>query len=121
MSVPNKSEFNQLSLEQYLKNYFGYDSFRLGQKEIIETALQQKDLLIIMPTGGGKSLCFQLPALLKLGLTIVVSPLISLMQDQVESLQDNGIAATFLNSTLSLTETRRRETCLLYTSPSPRD
>lgn len=124
MSVPKKSEFNQLSLEQHLKNYFGYDSFRLGQKEIIETALQQKDLLIIMPTGGGKSLCFQLPALLKLGLTIVVSPLIALMQDQVESLQDNGIAATFLNSTLSLTETRRRETNiiqgkikLLYVAP----
>ncbi|MEB3341745.1 DNA helicase RecQ [Okeania sp.] len=124
MSVPNQLEFTQPSLEQYLKNYFGYDSFRPGQKQIIETALQQKDLLIIMPTGGGKSLCFQLPALLKSGLTIVVSPLISLMQDQVESLQDNGIAATFLNSTLGLTETRRRETDimqgkikLLYVAP----
>jgi len=124
MSVPNKSQLNQISLEQHLKNYFGYDSFRPGQKEIIQTALQQKDLLIVMPTGGGKSLCFQLPALLKTGLTIVVSPLISLMQDQVESLQDNGIAATFLNSTLGLTETRRRETNimqgkikLLYVAP----
>ena len=124
MSVSNQSEFNQPSLEQHLKNYFGYDSFRPGQKQIIQTALQQKDLLIIMPTGGGKSLCFQMPALLKPGLTIVVSPLISLMQDQVESLKDNGIAATFLNSTLDLTETRRRTTDiilgkikLLYVAP----
>ncbi|MDE5072068.1 MAG: ATP-dependent DNA helicase, partial [Trichodesmium sp. St16_bin4-tuft] len=124
MSVSNQSEFNQPSLEQHLKNYFGYDSFRPGQKQIIQTALQQKDLLIIMPTGGGKSLCFQMPALLKPGLTIVVSPLISLMQDQVESLKDNGIAATFLNSTLDLTETRRRATDiilgkikLLYVAP----
>ncbi|NES08080.1 MAG: ATP-dependent DNA helicase RecQ, partial [Okeania sp. SIO2F4] len=124
MSVQKQSKLNQLSLEQHLKNYFGYDSFRPGQKQIIETALQQKDLLIVMPTGGGKSLCFQLPALLKPGLTIVVSPLISLMQDQVESLQDNGIAATFLNSTLGLNETRKRETDimqgkikLLYVAP----
>ncbi len=124
MPVQNKAEFNQLSLEQHLKNYFGYDSFRPGQKQIIETALQQKDMLIVMPTGGGKSLCFQLPALLKPGLTIVVSPLISLMQDQVESLQDNGIAATFLNSSLGATETRKRETDimqgkikLLYVAP----
>ncbi|MGB3507784.1 MAG: DNA helicase RecQ [Microcoleaceae cyanobacterium] len=124
MSVLNQSEFTQLSLEKHLKNYFGYDSFRPGQRQIIETALQQKDLLIVMPTGGGKSLCFQLPALLKPGLTIVVSPLISLMQDQVESLQDNGIAATFLNSSLGATETRKRETeiiqgkvKLLYVAP----
>ncbi len=124
MPLEKQSKSNQLSLEQNLKNYFGYDSFRPGQKEIIETALKQKDLLIIMPTGGGKSLCFQLPALLKPGLTIVVSPLISLMQDQVESLEDNGIAATFLNSTLGLTETRKRETDimqgkikLLYVAP----
>ena len=124
MSVTNPSELNQLSLEQHLKNHFGYDSFRPGQKQIIQTALQEKDLLIIMPTGGGKSLCFQMPALLKSGLTIVVSPLISLMQDQVESLKDNGIAATFLNSTLGLTETRKRETDiiqgkikLLYVAP----
>ncbi|NEP40681.1 MAG: DNA helicase RecQ [Okeania sp. SIO2H7] len=124
MSVQNQTKFNQPSLEKHLKNYFGYDSFRPGQKQIIETALQQKDMLIVMPTGGGKSLCFQLPALLKPGLTIVVSPLISLMQDQVASLQDNGIAATFLNSSLGLTETRKRETDimqgkikLLYVAP----
>lgn len=113
MPVQNQSGFPQASLEKHLKNYFGYESFRPGQKQIIETALQQKDLLIVMPTGGGKSLCFQLPGLLKPGLTIVVSPLISLMQDQVESLQDNGIAATFLNSSLGVTETRKRETDII--------
>ncbi|HSF76744.1 MAG TPA: DNA helicase RecQ, partial [Microcoleus sp.] len=102
-----------LSLEQALKHFFGYDSFRPGQQEIVEAALQKRDMMIVMPTGGGKSLCFQLPALLKSGLTVVVSPLIALMQDQVEALQDNGIGATFLNSTLSTQETRSRETAIL--------
>ncbi|AFZ10249.1 ATP-dependent DNA helicase RecQ [Oscillatoria nigro-viridis PCC 7112] len=102
-----------LSLEQALKHFFGYDSFRPGQQEIVEAALQKRDMMIVMPTGGGKSLCFQLPALLKPGLTVVVSPLIALMQDQVEALQDNGIGATFLNSTLSTQETRSRETAIL--------
>ena len=101
------------SLRQALKKYFGYDSFRDGQEEIISQALANRDLLVIMPTGGGKSLCFQLPALLKKGVTIVVSPLISLMQDQVTSLQDNGIAATFINSTIDLAEVRRRENDIL--------
>ncbi|MEG3858483.1 DNA helicase RecQ [Microcoleus sp. herbarium12] len=101
------------SLEQSLKHSFGYDSFRPGQREIVEAALQQRDMMIVMPTGGGKSLCFQLPALLKPGLTVVVSPLIALMQDQVEALQDNGIGATFLNSTLSALETRSRQTAIL--------
>src|SRR4028118_2408071 len=101
------------SLEEALKHFFGYDTFRLAQRQIIEEALQDRDLLIIMPTGGGKSLCFQLPALLKPGLTIVVSPLIALMQDQVDALQDNGIGATFLNSSLSSQETRSRETAIL--------
>ncbi|MEG4487889.1 DNA helicase RecQ [Microcoleus sp. D2_18a_B4] len=102
-----------LPLEQALKHFFGYDSFRPGQQEIVEAALQKRDMMIVMPTGGGKSLCFQLPALLKPGLTVVVSPLIALMQDQVEALQDNGIGATFLNSTLSSQETRSRETAIL--------
>jgi ATP-dependent DNA helicase RecQ len=101
------------SLENALKNYFGYDYFRPGQKEIVQQALAHQDLLIIMPTGGGKSLCFQLPALLQPGLTIVVSPLISLMQDQVDSLRDNGIGATFLNSSLSFQEIRHRENEIL--------
>ncbi|HBL12113.1 MAG TPA: DNA helicase RecQ [Cyanobacteria bacterium UBA11162] len=101
------------SLEEALKHFFGYDSFRLGQGQIIEEALQNRDLLIIMPTGGGKSLCFQLPALLKPGLTVVVSPLIALMQDQVDALQDNGIGATFLNSTLNWEDVRSRETAIL--------
>lgn len=101
------------SLESALKHFFGYDTFRPGQKEIIEAALQNKDLLTIMPTGGGKSLCFQLPALLRDGLTIVVSPLIALMQDQVDSLQDNGINATFLNSTLEYEERRSRQIAIL--------
>ncbi len=105
------SSFN--SLEAALKHFFGYDRFRVGQKEIIEDAIAGKDLLIIMPTGGGKSLCFQLPALLKSGLTIVVSPLIALMQDQVDALQDNGIGATFLNSTLSYEEERSRQQAIL--------
>ncbi|MEG4211856.1 DNA helicase RecQ [Microcoleus sp. S13_B4] len=102
-----------LPLEQALKHFFGYDSFRPGQQEIVEAALQKRDMMIVMPTGGGKSLCFQLPALLKPGLTVVVSPLIALMQDQVEALQDNGIGATFLNSTLSSQETRSRESAIL--------
>ena len=101
------------SLEAALKHYFGYDSFRLGQQQIIEQALQNQDLLIVMPTGGGKSLCFQLPALLKKGLTIVVSPLIALMQDQVEALQANRIGATFLNSSLNFDQVRSREQAIL--------
>ena len=101
------------SLESALKHFFGYDTFRPGQKKIIEAALQNKDLLTIMPTGGGKSLCFQLPALLRKGMTIVVSPLIALMRDQVDALQDNGINATYLNSTLEYDERRSRQIAIL--------
>jgi ATP-dependent DNA helicase RecQ len=97
------------NLEQALKFYFGYDNFRPGQRQIIEVALENRDLLVVMPTGGGKSLCFQLPALVKKGVTIVVSPLIALMQDQVDALRKNGIAATFLNSSLNSYKVRSRE------------
>lgn len=109
MIQPDQSQ----SLEQALKHFFGYDNFRHGQRKVIEAALQNQDLMAIMPTGGGKSLCFQLPALLKPGLTVVVSPLIALMQDQVDALCDNGIGATFLNSTLDLHQTRSRENAIL--------
>jgi ATP-dependent DNA helicase RecQ len=110
--------------EQALKHFFGYDRFRLAQKEIITAAMANQDVLAIMPTGGGKSICFQLPALLKNGITIVVSPLISLMQDQVTALQDNGIAATYLNSSVTGIEVQNRtqrvlsgEIKLLYVAP----
>ncbi len=101
------------NLEQALKYHFGYDRFRPGQRQIIEDALQNRDLLVVMPTGGGKSLCFQLPALIKKGLTVVVSPLIALMQDQVEALRNNNISATFLNSSLNAYKVRSREEAIL--------
>ena len=86
---------------QILKTYFGYDSFREGQTEIIDTILSGRDALAIMPTGAGKSLCYQVPALLLPGITLVVSPLISLMQDQVKSLNEAGIHAAYINSSLT--------------------
>ena len=104
---------NSDPLQQALKQYFGYETFRAGQREIIEAHLAGRDTLAIMPTGGGKSICFQLPALLKTGVTIVVSPLIALMQDQVTALKENGIGATFLNSTLGYEESRQRSQAIL--------
>lgn len=101
------------SLEEALKHFFGYDQFRFEQRAIIEAFLHRQDSLVVMPTGGGKSLCYQLPALLRLGITVVVSPLIALMQDQVNALNNNGIAATYLNSSLDLSEVRSREQALL--------
>ncbi|PZN30382.1 MAG: DNA helicase RecQ [Proteobacteria bacterium] len=101
------------SLHDALKRHFGFESFRPGQEAIVRNALAGRDLLAIMPTGGGKSLCFQLPALLRPGVTLVVSPLIALMQDQVRLLLDNGIAATFLNSSLDPAEARARTAALL--------
>ena len=91
-----------------LKRFFGFDNFRPGQREVVQDAMAGRDLLALMPTGGGKSLCFQLPALLQPGVTVVASPLIALMQDQVRQLQDNAIAATFINSSLQPAELSRR-------------
>lgn len=107
-----------------LKEHFGYSEFRPLQEEIIRDALGGRDVFALMPTGGGKSLCFQLPALLREGLTIVVSPLIALMKDQVDALQASGVAATYLNSTLGAGEAKARwrglhrgEYRMLYVAP----
>ena len=93
--------------EQWLGN-FGLDGFRPGQQHVIEAILAGRDTLCIMPTGGGKSLCFQLPTIAREGVTIVISPLIALMKDQVDSLLQRGIPATFINSTLNLDEQQTR-------------
>jgi len=115
---------NARSLSGCLKQTFGYDEFRPLQREIMETSLAGRDALAILPTGAGKSLCYQLPALVRDGLTIVVSPLIALMKDQVDQLQASGVNATFLNSTLDPAEARERldglargDYQLLYVAP----
>ncbi len=117
MQAPN-------NLYAVLKSRFGYDSFREHQEEIIGNALAGRDSLVLMPTGGGKSLCYQLPALLLDGLTLVVSPLIALMKDQVDALNHNGIAAQYINSSLSAFEVERvrsqllaRQVSILYVAP----
>src|SRR5881394_1164158 len=97
-----------MSLPALLKRYFGFTAFRPFQEEIIADTLAGRDVFAVLPTGGGKSLCFQLPALVKPGLTVVVSPLIALMKDQVDALQASGVAATFLNSSLAPGEGRAR-------------
>jgi len=111
-------------LTTLLQRTFGYGSFRPLQREIIEAAMAGRDVFALLPTGGGKSLCFQLPALARPGLTVVVSPLIALMKDQVDALQASGVAATFLNSTLDgdgararLRGLHRGEYKLLYAAP----
>lgn len=86
--------------EQVLKDNFGFKTFRSGQKEVISRVINGENVLAVMPTGGGKSLCYQIPALVKSGVTLVVSPLISLMKDQVDALRQNGIAAAAINSTI---------------------
>jgi ATP-dependent DNA helicase RecQ len=110
--------------EALLKTVFGYEEFRLLQREVIENVLNRRDTLAIMPTGGGKSLCYQVPALIFPGLTVVVSPLIALMKDQVEQLRELGVSALFLNSSLSFEEyqqnmsrVRRGKIKLLYVAP----
>ncbi|MGB0899382.1 MAG: DNA helicase RecQ [Psychrobium sp.] len=100
--------------QQVLSQVFGYSEFRTGQLDIIEQALNHRDSLVIMPTGGGKSLCFQIPALLMPGITIVVSPLISLMKDQVDTLRANGVAAAYLNSSQTREESMQVLNAMQY-------
>lgn len=111
-------------MEELLKTYFGYNEFRPGQREIIDNVLSGRDCFVLMPTGGGKSLCYQLPALKLSGPTLVISPLIALMKDQVDALRVNGINADFLSSFLSVQENDRAledlragKTSILYVSP----
>ena len=115
---------NNLSPKDVLKNTFGFNEFRPMQEEIINQALNNEDTVVLMPTGGGKSLCFQIPALVKDGLTLVISPLISLMQDQVMALRSNGVNAFFFNSTQNVAEQKEvmdnvmsNQAKLLYVSP----
>ncbi|WP_421664425.1 DNA helicase RecQ [Lysinibacillus telephonicus] len=109
---------------QVLKQYFGYDSFRIGQEQVIQNVLEGRDTLCVMPTGGGKSVCYQIPSLCSDGTTIVISPLISLMKDQVDILRSNGIPAAFINSSLTysqidqtMEDVRNGLTKLLYIAP----
>ncbi|MEX2580191.1 MAG: DNA helicase RecQ [Verrucomicrobiales bacterium] len=112
------------SLHAVLKDVFGYDSFRTMQEEIVGASLANRDVVAILPTGAGKSICYQLPALAREGLTLVISPLIALMKDQVDALEANGVAATFLNSSLGMDDLRMRTSGLdagryrlLYAAP----
>lgn len=113
---------------QILKQYFGYTTFREGQEELIDNILSGRDVIGIMPTGSGKSLCFQVPALMLHGITLVVSPLISLMKDQVQALVTNGVPAAFINSTLSYNQTlkalenaRNNKYKIIYVAPERLD
>lgn len=117
-----QQEYQQQELENALKKFFGYNAFRDSQKEIVTAILSQRDVVAILPTGAGKSICYQLPALLMPGIAVVISPLISLMQDQVISLSKNNIPAVFLNSSLHMSDMRAvlnelSDYKLLYVSP----
>src|SRR5690242_12428273 len=123
MTLP-KARLTLDDARRVLRASFGYEDFRAGQEQAVEAVLAGRDTLVIMPTGGGKSLCFQVPALLLPGLTVVVSPLISLMKDQVDALNGRGLPATFVNSTLSAAQSAERfqraargEIKLLYVAP----
>src|SRR5437879_10412496 len=98
---------------QVLRRIFGYDEFREGQQEIIEHVVAGGDALVLMPTGGGKSLCYQIPALVRKGTGVVISPLIALMQNQVDALRALGVRAWFLNSTQEIDERRAVEAAFL--------
>ncbi len=127
MPVPQRTHLSSPALEvarQMLERRFGYPDFRKPQKPAIQAILDGRDTLVVLPTGGGKSLCYQVPALVRGGLTVVVSPLISLMKDQVDALEKRGVAAAFINSTLGasavadrLTRAQRGELTLLYLAP----
>src|ERR671939_2229199 len=91
-----------------LQQYFGFTDFREGQDEVVRAVLDGRDTVVVMPTGGGKSLCYQLPALMREGVTLVVSPLIALMKDQVDALRARGLPATFINSSLDFEEQKER-------------
>src|SRR5690242_1901337 len=107
-----------------LRQHFGYPDFRPGQEQAVESVLSGSDTLVVLPTGGGKSICYQVPALMLPGLTVVISPLISLMKDQVDALEARGLPATFINSTLTANEVADRfaraargEIKLVYLAP----
>src|SRR5687768_14314777 len=104
-----KSQLDEREIATCLRTVFGYRSFRPLQQEIVDAILDRQDVFVLMPTGGGKSLCYQLPALLLDGLTVVVSPLIALMKDQVDALQALGVPATFINSSLDASEAGERQ------------
>ena len=103
-----------IDVKVLLKKFFGYENFRAGQEDIINNILNNRDCLGIMPTGAGKSICYQIPAMMLPGITVVISPLISLMKDQVDSLNEVGIPATFINSTLSHLEYEQTIHNVLY-------
>ncbi len=110
--------------EEALKILFGYESFRPGQKPVIDSILARRDVFAVMPTGAGKSVCYQVPAMMLPGITLVISPLISLMQDQVNSLNEAGISAAYINSSLSemafydtVNKARQGQYKIIYVAP----